>query len=61
MWVRPDSRFDYGETRLIGIGILDGRIVLIAFSEPDEDIIRIISMRKAKRNERTRLENKIKD
>jgi uncharacterized protein len=41
-----DDRADYGETRMIGIGMLDFLVVLIVHVESDEEI-RIISMRKA--------------
>lgn len=61
MLIKPDQRFDYGEQRWIGIGTLDNRIVLVAYSEPDESTIRIISLRKAKKNERKKLERRIKD
>lgn len=61
MLIRPDLRFDYGEQRFIGIGFLDDRIVLVAFSEPDEITKRIISLRRAKKNERAKFENRIKD
>ncbi|WP_058999410.1 BrnT family toxin [Leptolyngbya sp. NIES-2104] len=42
-----DERQDYEEERWIGLGMLDGRIIVIVFTEPDEDTIRIISLRKA--------------
>jgi uncharacterized protein len=45
--VSLDNRQDYGEDRWIGIGIMDGRVVVIVFAEPDEQTIRIISLRKA--------------
>lgn len=45
-----DSRFDYGEERLITLGLLAGRVVLIAHA-PRGDATRIISMRKANRRE----------
>ncbi len=61
MLIRPDLRFDYGEQRFIGIGFLDDRIVLVAFSESDEITKRIISLRRAKKNERAKFENRIKD
>lgn len=44
-----DRRFDYDE-RFITLGMLRGGVVVIATGETDE-IIRIISMRKAERNE----------
>lgn len=61
MWVRPDLRFDYGEPRFIGIGSIGDRIILVAFTEVDNDTIRIISLRRAKKNERSKFENRIKD
>jgi uncharacterized protein len=42
-----DSRFDYGEKRLITLGVLAGRAVVIAHAPRGDDITRIISMRKA--------------
>ena len=46
-----DDRFDYGEERLITLGLLAGRLVVIAHSPRDEGT-RIISMRKGNRRER---------
>jgi len=45
-----DTRQDYGEQRMIGIGLLATLVVLIVHVESDE-IIRIISMRKADSDE----------
>jgi uncharacterized DUF497 family protein len=45
-----DSRENYGEQRMIGIGLLDCLVVLIVHVEADETI-RIISMRKADTDE----------
>jgi uncharacterized protein len=45
-----DDRADYGEDRFITLGLLQGRVVVIVHSESDE-VIRIISVRKATRNE----------
>jgi uncharacterized protein len=45
-----DDRFDYGEERLITLGLLEGRLIVIAHA-PFDDGTRIISMRKATRNE----------
>ena len=45
-----DGRRDYGEQRMIGIGLLKSLVVLIVHVESD-DHIRIISMRKADRDE----------
>ncbi len=48
--VFEDDRQDYGEQRMIGIGLLESLIVLIVHVE-SETHIRIISMRKADSNE----------
>jgi uncharacterized protein len=45
-----DDRFAYGEERLITLGLLAGRLVVIAHSPRDEGT-RIISMRKGNRRE----------
>lgn len=45
-----DERFEYGEDRYITLGLLKGTVVVVAHTERD-DIIRVISMRKATKNE----------
>jgi uncharacterized DUF497 family protein len=45
-----DLRFDYDEPRFITIGLLNGTVVVIVTTESDTEI-RIISMRKAEKNE----------
>jgi hypothetical protein len=45
-----DNRFDYGEERLITLGLLAGRVLVIAHA-PRGLATRIISMRKASRRE----------
>lgn len=45
-----DQRENYGEQRMIGIGLLDCLVVLIVHVESDESI-RVISMRKADSDE----------
>ena len=45
-----DDRFDYGEERLVTLGLLARRLVVIAHSPRDEGT-RIISMRKGNRRE----------
>lgn len=46
----PDDRFDYGESRFTTLGLLAGRVVVITHTETSESI-RIISVRKATKNE----------
>lgn len=45
-----DERFDYNEQRFITVGLLDITVVVIAHAETEKEI-RIISMRKATKNE----------
>lgn len=56
-----DTREDYGEIRWIGIGLLRERVIVIVFTEPSEDTIRIISMRKALKHERIKFEEAIRN
>ena len=53
---RADPREDYEEERSIGIGLLGYRVVAIAFTERANDVIRIISFRKADQDERKEFE-----
>lgn len=48
--ILPDERFEYGERRFIMMGILRSQIVVVAYTERGENI-RIISARKATKNE----------
>ena len=48
-----DDRHDYGEVRLITLGFLDGRMVVVAWTWRGETR-RVISMRKANARERAR-------
>ena len=53
----PDERFDYDEVRCIGIGFMNTMVVaVVVFSERDPDIVRVISLRKAKKHEKERYE-----
>ncbi|WP_412768531.1 BrnT family toxin [Leptolyngbya sp. KIOST-1] len=55
--VDPDEPTDYGEDRWIGIGLLDGRVIVVVFIEPADNTIRVISLRKALSHERRRYEH----
>ncbi|MCP4460181.1 MAG: BrnT family toxin [Cytophagales bacterium] len=50
-FVLEDPHGDYDETRYILQGMLSEYIVIIVFTIRDEEIIRIISMRKANKRE----------
>ena len=51
-----DDREDYGEERWIGIGMLRDIPVVVVFTERGRDCLRLISARKASKNERRRYE-----
>lgn len=51
VFIFEDQRRSYGEQRFVALGMLREIVVVIAFTEHEEDLIRIISMRKAIRNE----------
>ena len=55
-----DTRLDYGETRFVTLGLLEGRVVVVAHTEHN-DAIRIISVRKATQYEETNYFKKIAD
>ena len=59
--VRLDSRYDYNEARWQGIGMIGGRVAVVVFTQRDPNIIRIISLRKANKNERSGYKGEIKD
>ena len=50
--ILEDPHNDYNETRYLLQGTLEQHIVIIVFTVRDDDVIRIISMRKANKRER---------
>jgi len=60
MLTNLDAREDYGEERWIGIGFLKNFIVVVTYTER-EDVIRIISLRKALKHERARFEETLRN
>jgi uncharacterized DUF497 family protein len=61
MIIRVDDREAYGEERLIGTGFLGNVVVVIVFTEINENVVRIISARKANKDEQKRFEQEIAD
>ncbi len=59
--VIPDQLFDYKETRLIGYGYINNRLMNVIYTERLPDIIRIISFRKANSRENRLYETIIKN
>lgn len=56
MLVELDDRFNYGEERWLGIGFLGNGVAVVVWTERQNDVIRIISARRANQHERKRLE-----
>ena len=52
------SRFDYPEPRFQTFGLLDGRLVMFAWT-PTADGIRVVSMRKCNERERRKFANRL--
>ncbi|CAN5121660.1 BrnT family toxin [soil metagenome] len=57
-FTQPDRRLDYGEERFVTIGILDGRMVVMVWTDRG-DSRRIISMRKANEREQARYQSRL--
>lgn len=56
MLVELDDRIDYDEDRWIGIGFLRNGVAVVVWTERQNDVIRVISARRANRYERKRFE-----
>lgn len=50
---RVDDRFDYGETRIYAIGVIDGLEITLIYTDVSETERRVISAWRAERHERT--------
>ena len=61
MIVNIDDRFDYGENRFIGVGFMKSMVAIVVFIEKKADVIRIISARKANKNENKQFKKEIKN
>jgi uncharacterized DUF497 family protein len=61
MLTAQDTRTDYGEPRHIGFGYMQDRLMAVVFTERPPDFIRIISLRKANKREKTYFEKAIKN
>jgi uncharacterized protein len=59
--ISADQRQNYGEERWVGLGLLDGRVVVVIFTEPSDTTIRIISLRKALPHERNLYDKYLKN
>lgn len=55
-----DDRYEYGETRFLTLGLVKGTVIAVSHTETD-DVIRIISARKAQRDEEIRYFKEIRD
>ncbi len=55
-----DDRFDYEEIRFFTLGLLNGRVIAVAHTETD-NVIRIISARKANKYDQKKYFKKIRN
>ena len=56
MWAGPmlvaeDARREYGESRYIGMGYIQGRLMVVVYTHRTANVVRIISLRKANSRE----------
>lgn len=61
MLVGLDEREEYDEDRWIGVGLMENRVVVIVFTELEENTVRVISFRKATTTEEKRYEQEYKN
>lgn len=61
MLVRSDKRKDYGEPRWLGLGIVQGRLMVVAYTKRGPNTVRIISLRKANSREEDFFQEAIED
>lgn len=59
--VKPDLEEDYGEDRWLGIGMIQGRVAFVSFTQRGPDTIRVISLRRADHEEREQYEKALQD
>jgi uncharacterized DUF497 family protein len=55
-----DDRFDYGETRWVSFGMLNDLVVAVVYTQSDETM-RVISFRRATKNEEKEYYRSIRD
>lgn len=59
--VLKDERKDYKEHRYIGIGYIQQRIMVLVFTRPKKDRVRVISLRKANKREQEKFKSAIQN
>lgn len=59
LYTKLDNRFDYGETRFLTYGMLAGQVVAVSHTE-DDVAIRVISARRANKNEQKEYFEKVR-
>ena len=51
MVVAQDNRKDYGEPRFVALGVVNGRVMVVVYTQRGSGVVRIISFRKANSRE----------
>ncbi|CAN7716826.1 BrnT family toxin [Pseudoduganella sp. LjRoot289] len=59
VYTYPDEKQDYAEPRRIAIGLMDTRLVTVVFVERGDELVRIISARRANTLERRPYEQNV--
>lgn len=59
--VLKDERKDYKEHRYIGVGYIQQRIMVLVFTRPKKDSVRVISLRKANKREQEKFKRAIQN
>jgi len=57
MLVAEDTRREYGESRYVGTGRIEGRAMVVVYTNRSANVVRIISLRKANSRETRSYEN----
>lgn len=61
LWKVEDNRSNYRETRFVGFGYANGRVMNVVYTKRLPNIIRIISFRKANTREKKYYEKNVKN
>jgi uncharacterized DUF497 family protein len=59
--VMQDTRKNYGESRYIGVGYIQGRLMVTVFTKRSLNTVRIISLRKANKREQAKFKASIQN
>lgn len=61
LWEYEDTRFDYGEKRMIGYGVLQNKLMAVAYTQRVNNVVRLITFRRANGREEALYEKHFKN